>query len=176
MSTSFRTRSIAKVAKAMKTSDGAGVRLMRSLGTPEVPVAPPTLPVVNAATGKCLDVSLGDTKNGAKVHQWTCLAGVASQLWTLVSNGDGTVKVVVKHSGKCLDLRNGNVANGAEVGQWDCVAHDNQKWLMRPVGSSFELVAKVGGKCLDVDTSQTADGTRIHTWDCHHGANQLWHR
>jgi redox-sensitive bicupin YhaK (pirin superfamily) len=43
MSTSFRTRSIAKVAKAMKTSDGAGVRLMRSLGTPEVPLVDPFL-------------------------------------------------------------------------------------------------------------------------------------
>jgi redox-sensitive bicupin YhaK (pirin superfamily) len=43
MSKSFRTRSIAKVAKAMKTSDGAGVRLQRSLGTPEVPLVDPFL-------------------------------------------------------------------------------------------------------------------------------------
>jgi redox-sensitive bicupin YhaK (pirin superfamily) len=43
MSTSFHTRSIAKVAKAMKTSDGAGVRLQRSLGTPEVPIVDPFL-------------------------------------------------------------------------------------------------------------------------------------
>lgn len=43
MSTSFRTRSIAKVAKATKTSDGAGVRLQRSLGTPEVPLVDPFL-------------------------------------------------------------------------------------------------------------------------------------
>ena len=43
MSTSFRTRSIAKVATAMKTSDGAGVRLLRSLGTPEVPLVDPFL-------------------------------------------------------------------------------------------------------------------------------------
>jgi len=43
MSTSFRTRSIAKVAKAMQTSDGAGVRLQRSLGTPEVPIVDPFL-------------------------------------------------------------------------------------------------------------------------------------
>jgi redox-sensitive bicupin YhaK (pirin superfamily) len=43
MSTSFQTRSIAKVAKAMKTSDGAGVRLQRSLGTPEVPLVDPFL-------------------------------------------------------------------------------------------------------------------------------------
>jgi quercetin 2,3-dioxygenase len=43
MNTSFRTRSITKVAKAMKTSDGAGVRLQRSLGTPEVPLVDPFL-------------------------------------------------------------------------------------------------------------------------------------
>jgi redox-sensitive bicupin YhaK (pirin superfamily) len=43
MSKSFRTRSIAKIAKAMKTSDGAGVRLQRSLGTPEVPLVDPFL-------------------------------------------------------------------------------------------------------------------------------------
>lgn len=39
----FHTRSIAKVAKATPTSDGAGVRLLRSLGTPEVPLVDPFL-------------------------------------------------------------------------------------------------------------------------------------
>lgn len=43
MSNSFRTRSIAKVAKATQTSDGAGVRLLRSLGTPAVPIVDPFL-------------------------------------------------------------------------------------------------------------------------------------
>lgn len=43
MSTSMRTRSIASVTKAIDTSDGAGVRLMRSLGTPRVPLVDPFL-------------------------------------------------------------------------------------------------------------------------------------
>ena len=36
MTTSIQTRSITSVSKAVATSDGAGVRLMRSLGTPQV--------------------------------------------------------------------------------------------------------------------------------------------
>jgi quercetin 2,3-dioxygenase len=43
MSKSFRTRSLAKLAKGVSTSDGAGVRLLRSLGTPEVPLVDPFL-------------------------------------------------------------------------------------------------------------------------------------
>ena len=43
MNTDFQTRSIETVAKAMNTSDGAGVRLMRSLGTPQVPLVDPFL-------------------------------------------------------------------------------------------------------------------------------------
>ncbi|MEM7157585.1 MAG: pirin family protein [Myxococcota bacterium] len=43
MSIEFQTRSIEKVAKAQNTSDGAGVRLMRSLGTPQVPQVDPFL-------------------------------------------------------------------------------------------------------------------------------------
>jgi hypothetical protein len=142
---------------------------------PTVPVAPPTKPFVNVATGKCLDVSEQNLANGAKVHQWTCLA-IQNQQWTVIPYSDGTAKIVVSHSGKCLDLRDGNSANGAEVGQWACVDNDNQKWIVRPVGTSFEVVSKVSGKCLDVDGSQTADGTRIQAWECHHGPNQLWHR
>ncbi len=43
MSTHLRTRSIRSVTKAIHTSDGAGVRLMRSLGTPRVPQVDPFL-------------------------------------------------------------------------------------------------------------------------------------
>ncbi|MCA9705576.1 MAG: pirin family protein, partial [Myxococcales bacterium] len=39
----FRTRSISSVTKAVDTSDGAGVRLKRSLGTPAVPLVDPFL-------------------------------------------------------------------------------------------------------------------------------------
>lgn len=40
---STTTRSISSVTKAIATSDGAGVRLMRSLGTPQVPLVDPFL-------------------------------------------------------------------------------------------------------------------------------------
>ncbi len=43
MSSTFQTRSIASVTTATDTSDGAGVRLMRSLGTPRVPMVDPFL-------------------------------------------------------------------------------------------------------------------------------------
>ncbi|MCH9680086.1 MAG: pirin family protein [Deltaproteobacteria bacterium] len=43
MNTPFQTRSISTTAKATNTSDGAGVRLMRSLGTSQVPLVDPFL-------------------------------------------------------------------------------------------------------------------------------------
>lgn len=43
MNTKFHTRSIAKIAQGTKTSDGAGVRLLRCLGTPAVPMVDPFL-------------------------------------------------------------------------------------------------------------------------------------
>ncbi|AWZ09476.1 hypothetical protein DRB96_39530 [Streptomyces sp. ICC1] len=45
--------------------------------------------IVNAKSGKCLEVENGWTHNGAPVQQWTCTRGVRHQMWMGAGPGPG---------------------------------------------------------------------------------------
>jgi hypothetical protein len=86
--------------------------------------------LVNAATGKCLDVNGASTDDSAKVQQWTC-AGGANQQWRTSDAGDGRVLLVAVHSNKCLDVVGGaNPAPGVLIQQFTCNSTDAQRWRL----------------------------------------------
>ncbi|TFK32694.1 ricin B lectin domain-containing protein [Crucibulum laeve] len=88
-------------------------------------------------TNKCLDVTDGNSANGAKLQVWTCVDGAANQQFQhWVSN----VLVVPEdhiswllHPFQCLDLTDGNLANGTPIQIWACnYQNPNQKWFIEP--------------------------------------------
>ncbi len=77
-----------------------------------------------AASGLCLEVEGGKTKNGTDVQIYDCNGG-SHQRWQW--NSDGTIRSAA--TGRCLDVKDNKIDNGANLQVWDCVSGaKNQKW------------------------------------------------
>lgn len=124
--------------------------------------------IVNASSGKCLDVPAGSRASGARIIQWDC-HGADNQRWTPFSPGWGSGFMLVnKGSGKCLDVPHANYENGAALQQSDCRGQDNQRFY-RYRGTIRNIQT---GKCLDVTNYSRENGAQLIQYDCHGGANQ----
>lgn len=99
-----------------------------------------TYTVVNAQTGKCLDVNGSSSADGAAVQQWTCLPGARNQQFALrkvtySGNDPHDRQLVARHSGKCVDVSGVSTAVRATVHQWTCnpvgqSSPRNQTWRL----------------------------------------------
>ncbi len=88
--------------------------------------------LINAKSGKCMDVAGFDMAAGAVVLQWTCKAtNNNNQLWYPIGNGDGTTRLQAVHSGKVLDVRGAATTAGAPLIQWPWHGGNNQRWVLR---------------------------------------------
>ncbi len=77
-----------------------------------------------AASGLCLEVEGGKTRNGSDVQIYTCNGG-SHQRWQW--NSDGTIRSSA--TGKCLDVKDNDTANGTDLQIWDCFkGASNQRW------------------------------------------------
>jgi glucosylceramidase len=128
---------------AGREADNGAQLVQRTCGTDEAAVfrlvAKPgrgdAYSMVNAATGRCVDVAGGADANGTPVTQWDCHGG-DNQTFRLrqVRGVAGYVQVIADHSDKCLDVGGASRDEGAPVHQWEC--HDaaseaqlgNQSW------------------------------------------------
>ncbi|WP_433062926.1 RICIN domain-containing protein [Dactylosporangium sp. CS-033363] len=86
--------------------------------------------VVNAGSGKALDVYQAATADGATVVQWS-YSGSANQQWSVTDAGGGYYRLTARHSGKALDVSGGSTADGAAVIQWPYTGGTNQQWTIR---------------------------------------------
>lgn len=67
--------------------------------------------IINAQSGKALDVKGGSVFPPAGIQQWDGSATNANQLWSARANEDGTYTFVNKATGLALDIANNNLAN-----------------------------------------------------------------
>jgi endo-1,4-beta-xylanase len=121
--------------------------------------------LVNANSGRCLDVNGASTTPGTRTQIWDCYGG-ANQQWTRTS-----AREIRVYGDSCLDVNGFGTTNGTSVIIWPCHGGINQQWVFPPDGS---IRAAGAGKCLDVAGYGTGNGTQIQIWDCHGGANQQW--
>jgi lysophospholipase L1-like esterase len=153
----------------MADAFNAGIQTAASNGWISAPVANggPTAgqasAVSSGVTGKCLDVSGGNTANGTHVQIWTCNR-TAPQSWTQYS--DGSLRAL----GKCLDASAAGTANGTPADLWDCNGSGAQVW--QAYNGGYRNM--VSGRCLDDPAGSTSDGTQLVLWDCNGAANQKW--
>jgi hypothetical protein len=122
--------------------------------------------IVNRNSGKCLDVEMASTTDGANVLQWTC-NGQSNQRWRVEDVGGGNSRLVAVHSNKCLDVEMASTADGANILQWTCNSQSNQTWRVESLGNGFSrLVAQHSGKVADVANCGTGDGVDVRqlTW------------
>ncbi|WBB72638.1 RICIN domain-containing protein [Micromonospora sp. WMMD1128] len=114
--------------------EGAQAALADCTGGPEqqwvvTPVTADTYLLVNAASGKCLDVNEARTDDGADVQQWSC-NGQANQQWKLNPTGAGPVLLVAAHSGKCAQVDDAGTEAGRELEQAPCTGAAEQQWAL----------------------------------------------
>ena len=119
--------------------------------------------LVDKHSGKCLDVTGGNTADGTLLQQWDCV-GNPQQYFALNAAG----QLIDLNSGKCLDVIGGSTANGTGVQIWDCNGNPQQHWTYTATG---QLVG-IGGQCLYVQDSSTTDGASVGIRNCLGGTNQ----
>jgi hypothetical protein len=126
--------------------------------------------VVDAQSGKCLDVSYADPAPQTPVGEFTCLAGAQNEGWQFQPNG-----LLVGLDGMCLNVPiwggNWNPADGIGVQIYPCTypLQTNETWTYDP--ASGELRG-LNGKCLTSLDEQ--NGTQLVMWTCGQHAGQDW--
>ncbi|MFB9465270.1 glycoside hydrolase family 27 protein [Streptomyces cinereospinus] len=114
--------------------------------------------LVNAGSGKCLDVNGAVYLPGTKTQIWECNGGL-NQLITPTSTGELRTMAATE----CLDVFENGTTPGTRVSQWNCHGGSSQKWTVRSDGT---IVGQNSGLCLDVTGGRTANGTELQLWTC----------
>lgn len=126
--------------------------------------------IINASTGKCVDVKGESVRDGGEIVQYPRHGG-DNQQWHFLRGTDGYFEIISKHSGKSLDDAHESRNNGGCVHQWSRHGNQNQQWILRPTGDGgYFIESRVGGLRLDA----AHDGETIHLWSIHGEDNQKW--
>ncbi len=129
--------------------------------------------IVNAASGRALDVVAGSTQGAAEVQQWGYGAS-ANQQFTLRDAGNGYWTMQAKHSGLLLDVLNLSANDGARIIQWNATGAQNQQWLLKKsTGGGYNVVARHSSKSLTVADNNS--GTRAYQATDTGGGLQRWY-
>ncbi|WP_200953032.1 RICIN domain-containing protein, partial [Rhizobacter sp. Root29] len=130
--------------------------------------------VVNANSGKALDLYNWMTGDGAEFRQWSRHDG-ANQQFQLVSSGNGSYRLKNRHSGKVVDVWNFSTADGAAVNQYTDHDGSNQQWqLVGTDNNAVRFINRNSGKALEVAGASTADGGDVTQYTDFSGRNQTW--
>jgi hypothetical protein len=133
-----------------------------------------TYKLINANSGKVLDVNRAAPDDGANVQQWSDL-GQANQRWRLEQADDGSSVIVAVHSHKALDVENGSTEAGANVFQWARHGNDNQRWELAELeDGTYTLTNVNSGLVLAVEGSSTENGATVHQSAWTGDDNQRW--
>ena len=130
--------------------------------------------LVNANSGKCVEVEGGAQNDGANIRQAVC-TGAAQQAFDLVAAGDGLYELTVASSGKAMDVSGASTADGANIQQWSVNHTGAQRFRLQTPGSErYTLVNANSGKCVDVAGASTADGANVQQYTCNGTGAQLF--
>jgi ricin-type beta-trefoil lectin protein len=99
------------------------------------PVAGGYVTVVNALSGKCLEVGKDSLDDSAAVGQLAC-QGRPAQQWIVADGVGDTVRLVARHSGKVLDIADEAKTDGALMGQYPWHSAPNQQFRLKPVADA----------------------------------------
>jgi len=139
-----------------------------------------TLPVgryviVNALSGKCVDVAAASTADGAVIQQVGCNSNMA-QAFDVSQTAAGVYKLVNVGSGKAVDVNAASTADGAKVQQWTDNGTNAQRFrIERTQGNRYVLTNVNSNKCVDVAAASLNDGAVIQQWSCNASGAQQFH-
>ncbi|MGB3440597.1 MAG: family 43 glycosylhydrolase [Actinophytocola sp.] len=131
-------RNSGKCLQVSGSADGAGTTQSACTGSSGQrwrfeDLADDTSRLVNAGSGKVLDVADCGTADGAVVRQWSWLNNTCQRFRPVVTAQDGWVRLTNLNSGKVLDVADCGTADGAVVRQWSWLNNTCQQWRLQPV-------------------------------------------
>jgi len=130
--------------------------------------------IQNQNSGKVLAVSGASLGDSAEVTQWAD-NGTADHVWTVVDNGDGTVRITNRNSGKVLAVHDQSLDDGAHVQQYRDNGTPDHLWRIVDAGGGWSKVVNVrSGKVLAVDQQSRADGAQVTQWADNGSPDHLW--
>ncbi|WP_369212855.1 RICIN domain-containing protein [Streptomyces flavofungini] len=145
----------------------AAVPRVTEAAVPRLPVPGPRgvdmpINILNAGSGKCVEVADSSSADGAPVQQGDC-AGQPGARWLLRTSsvGGGAVLVVNARSGKCLAVETRTVPggpSGPRIEQWSCTGHPGVNFLLdsRDEHAWIRSTRQLYEPCLGVGTPPPA--------------------
>ncbi len=169
--------SVADIASA-SSADGADARLYVPNGTLaqlfEFRYADGYYLVVNASSGKALDVADGDVVPGANVQQWTADSSNANQLFSASDNGDGTWTLVNKATGLALSASGSDLVGAAPDGSAS-QRFRVQEYTYTISGGVYTINSSFNsGLALEVSSASTSDSAAIQMYAANDTFSQKW--
>jgi hypothetical protein len=140
------------------------------------PTAPTTtwVKIQNYNSGLLLAVSGMSLADSADVTQWED-NGTVDHLWTVLDNGDGTVRIANRNSGKVLAVNDMSTADGAFVQQYQDNGTADHNWQFVDAGNGWMKIFNMNsGKLMAVSGMSTTDGAQITQWDDNGTVDHLW--
>ena len=138
------------------------------------PVTEGVYRIVNANSGKLLEVADASTADGANVQQHSD-TGHPCQEWSVQDWGNGEYALENVNSGQLLEVADGGTSDGDDVQQWPSNGYPNQRWYVVENGDgTFRLENVNSGNVADVEGASTDDGANVLQWSWNGGDNQKW--
>jgi chitinase len=136
-----------------------------------------TYTVVNAYSGKCVDVNAASKSSGAVVQQYAC-NGTGAQSFQVIDEGSGWFKLLNSNSNLAVDVIAASVANGTHIQQYTDNGTGAQRFSISVADSNdttaLEIVNQTSGKCLDDTDWGTTDRNPLQQWSCTGTMNQTF--
>lgn len=130
--------------------------------------------IQNKNSGKLLAVSGMSLADSAEVTQYED-NGTADHLWTVVENGDGTVKIYNRNSGKLLAVHDQSTDDGAHVQQYNDNGTEDHLWRFVDSGDGWMKIVNVhSGKLMAVDGASQVNGAQVTQWNDNGTPDHLW--
>jgi hypothetical protein len=130
--------------------------------------------IQNKNSGKLLAVSNMSLADSAEVTQYAD-NGSADHLWTVVDNGDGTVRIYNRNSGKLLAVQNQSLDDGAHVQQYNDNGTQDHLWRLVDNGDGWMKIVNVhSGKLMAVAGASQADSAQVTQWNDNGTSDHLW--
>ena len=111
--------------------------------------------IINARSGKSLDVLNWSLDSGTDIIQWDHAGGV-NQQWYLQYAYDGWFYIRSRHSAKCLEVQSASTASNMSIVQADVDGGSHQLWRFVPTDASVELTAPARPMQLRVSPSMSS--------------------
>lgn len=136
--------------------------------------------IINARSGKALDVDSGNLVNRTNIQQWTADSSNDNQLFSVCQNDDGTYTFINKASGLAVDVANAAATNKANIHGYTPNDTTAQEFNLVEVTDLMQegVVTLYSGlsssKAVDVASGSMSSGANVQLYSANGSLAQKW--